>query len=203
MLELFLFINPIGNRCREAELVVQRLSRELTQKVSLRFVPLVNFTVIDQYMAEAHLDSHNLALRNQLFDTAYQLAVDYKAAQFQGNEKARKLLVMEQGGMTVPVTPYDKETAYECLEAVGFDLDAFRDDRRREEMHHCLASDQAIAVEMGITKLPAVVIMNSASNNPGLRLGNLKSYDRFKRVVQKIITQPELQPSKDLFRVLQ
>lgn len=203
MLELFLFINPIGSRCREAELIVQRLSSELTQKISLRFVPLVNFKVIDQYMADAHLDSHNLALRNQLFDTAYQLAVDYKAAHFQGNQKARKLLIMEQAHMTIPVAPYDQETAYECLEAVGFDLDAFRDDRRREEMHHCLASDQAIAVEMGITKTPAVVIMNSASAGDGLRLGNLKSYERFKSVVQKIITQPEIQPSKDLFHVLQ
>lgn len=203
MLELFLFINPIGTRCREAELVVQRLAQELKQKVSLRFVPLVNFTVIDQYMADAHLDPHNLPLRNQLFDTAYQLAVDYKAAQFQGNEKARKLLIMEQSHMTIPVAPYDKETAYECLKAVGFDLAAFAEDRRREEMHHCLASDQAIAVEMGITKLPAVVIMNSASPNPGLRLGNLKSYERFKSLVQTIITQPDLQPSKDLLHVLQ
>lgn len=167
MLELFLFINPIGNRCREAEMAVQRLAGELTQKVSLRFVPLVNFAVIDQYMSEGLLDLHNLPLRNQLFDTAYQIAVDFKAAQFQGNFLARKLLIKQQAAMPIPAPAYDKAEARDNVKQLGFDLGAFDADRAREEMHHCLASDQAIATEMGITKTPALVIFNTADPKEG------------------------------------
>ncbi|MFD1392275.1 DsbA family protein [Lacticaseibacillus jixianensis] len=202
MLELFLFINPIGNRCREAELAVQRLARELTQKVSLRFVPLVNFPVIDQYMREAHLDPHNLALRNQLFNTAYQVAVDFKAAQFQGNVKARKLLIKQQAALATPAAPYDLKQAFEDVKQVGFDLEAFQEDRAREEMSQCLASDQAIALEMGITETPAVVVFNTANPTEGIRLGNVKTYERFKKVVQTVITQPDIQPSRALLRSL-
>ncbi len=202
VLELFLFINPIGTRCREAERAVQRLAKELTQKVKLRFVPLVNFTVIDRYMAELGLDAHDLDLRNQLFDTAYQIAVDYKAAQFQGNKKARALLLAEQAPLTCPAQAYDSQVAAEAVAAIGFDVAAFNEDRAREAMHQCLCSDQAIALEMAITSTPAAVIFDTNKPQEGLRLEQLPSLHMLKRICEKYLLQPELPVPEAMLRVL-
>ncbi|WP_125704085.1 DsbA family protein [Lacticaseibacillus daqingensis] len=191
MLELFLFVNPISRRCRQAEAAVYRLVSELQSKITVHFIPVVNFQVIDQYMQDAALDHQNLATRNQLFETAYQLSLDYKAAQFQGNKKARALLMAEQEMLDTTPHHYDAGFAARCLTALGLDREAFNADRAREAMHRCLTSDQGIAHEMGVTAVPsAVLIDNAHPDAPAVRLEHLSSYQMFKTVCVRLLTNP-------------
>ncbi|WP_179394323.1 DsbA family protein [Lacticaseibacillus absianus] len=191
MLELFLFVNPISRRCRQAETAVYRLVSELKAKITLHFIPVVNFQVIDQYMQETAMDCKDLAMRNRLFETAYQLSLDYKAAQFQGNKKARALLMAEQAMLDADPHRYDASFAAQCLAASGLDREAFQDDRAREAMAHCLSSDQGIAYEMGVTEVPSAVLINvDHPENPAVRIEHLSSYQMFKTVCVRLLTNP-------------
>ena len=47
MLELHLFVNPLGMRCLRCEKDVLKIDRDLNTKISYQFVPLFNMKTID------------------------------------------------------------------------------------------------------------------------------------------------------------
>ncbi|WP_262315551.1 DsbA family protein [Lacticaseibacillus parakribbianus] len=191
MLELFLFVNPINRRCRQAETAVTQLQRDLPGKVTVHFVPIVTIQVIDQFMRETQLNHRNLALRNHLFNVAYQLSLDYKAAQFQGNKKARAFLMAAQGMLDHDPHHYDPAFALAQAEQVGLNLEALAADRAQEAMRQCLASDHAIAQEMGVTAAPTAVVFNVASTRTtGLRLESLASYQALRQACARLMLDP-------------
>jgi predicted DsbA family dithiol-disulfide isomerase len=199
VLEVFLFVNPIGMRCREAESAVIQLSEETDIRIDLHFVLLLNFQVIDQYMQRLGLDPLDLALRNRLFDAAYQIALDYQAAQYQGNSKARTLLMAEQEMFTDGCYDYDPAFAEACVKGYGLNWEIFQDDRHAATAG--FTADQNIAQEMGVEQTPCAVLFDTTNPEaPGVRLGNLGNYERFKRVCERIAHAP--QPAKPLLHVL-
>lgn len=199
MLEVFLFVNPVGMRCREAEAAVTRLSEETDIQIDLHFVLLLNFQVIDQYMQRLGFDPLDLALRNRLFDAAYQVALDYQAAQYQGNLKARTLLMAEQEMFTDGCYDYDLAFAQACVKGYGLNWETFQADRR--EAANGFIADQNIAQEMGVEQTPCAVLFDTTQPQaPGVRLGNLGNYERFKSVCENIAHTP--QPKKASLHVL-
>ncbi|WP_225048178.1 DsbA family protein [Lacticaseibacillus kribbianus] len=191
MLELFLFVNPINRRCREAEAAVNRLLTELPAKVAVHFVPVVTIQVIDQYMRETGMNHRNLALRNQLFDVAYQLSLDYKAAQFQGNKKARTFLMASQEMLDVDPHAYSPGFAQAAAARCGLNLATLAADRAHEAMHQCLASDHATAQEMGVWATPTAVVFNAGSmRSSGLRLDALSSYQALQATCRQLLLDP-------------
>ncbi|MCX2454627.1 DsbA family protein [Lacticaseibacillus nasuensis] len=191
MFEVFLFVNPIGTVAQQAELAVTQLAEELAADFTLHFVLLLSPREIDHVINVQGFNSHNLALRNQLFQAAYHIALDYKAAQFQGNHKARALLFTEQNLLHHNDWRYRGEFAAHAIAAHGIDPIVFSRDRKRTAMHDCFASDQKIAREMGITTTPAMVLFdNRQPGAPGMRIGNLESYDRLKSMCEQILVNP-------------
>lgn len=187
MLELFLFINPISERARRAEAAVNQVVCEASCKTAVHFVPLVNFHVIDQYMTEAGLNPKNLVLRNRLFATAYALALDYKAAQFQGNVKARALLLAEQDLLAKNAGEYWTNLPLIAAERVGLDVAALTAERSRPDLRDCLGSDHRIAQEMGVTDVPSAVLFNTTDpGNTAVRLAPFPQETVFKRVFHAI-----------------
>lgn len=192
MFEVFLFVNPIGRLCHRAERAVLQLAKELHTAVTLHFVPLISLRQIDHVIKFQGLNPHDLDLRNGLFQSAYNIALDYKAAQFQGNQKARALLLTEQDLFHHNGRRYRGEFAAHAIAQHGLDPISFRQDRRRTAMHDCFASDQKIAREMGISETPALVLFDHRQpDTPGLRIGNLESYERLKSVCDQILVNPD------------
>ncbi|MFD1431732.1 MULTISPECIES: DsbA family protein [Lacticaseibacillus] len=204
MLEIFLFVNPLGTRCRHAEQAMTRIAQELPTPITLHFVPLVNFAIIDAFMARHHLDENDLALRNQLFDAAYQVSLDYKAAQFQGNRLARALLIAEQEMFRHHHRQYDAAFADQCIQASGLDREAFDADRAEEAaMHNCFTSDQRIAYEMGVTETPAAVIFDvTHPDRDGVRVLNITSYHHLKHICEQIGAASQPLPPQRLLHIL-
>lgn len=89
MIEIFLFFNPIGSVCLGTEQKLLRQLDKFQQEVRVHFVPVLNLDIMEQFMKREQLSVGNLAKRNQLLRAAYNLALDYKAAQYQGNKKAQ------------------------------------------------------------------------------------------------------------------
>ncbi len=191
MLEVFLFVDPLGTDCRESEAAVIRLAEETHTHIDLHFVMLLNFRVIDNLMQALQLDTTDLALRNQLFDAATQVALDFKAAQFQGNQKARALLLAEQEMFLDGDFTYDEAFAAACIRGAGLNSTSFAADRQRLTPTDCFNEDFTLAQELGVEDAPDVVIFNPQTNvNAGWRLGRVANYPRLKAVCAKLATLP-------------
>ncbi|MCC4451417.1 DsbA family protein [Limosilactobacillus reuteri] len=54
MLELHLFVNPLGMRCLRCEKDVLKIDRDLNTKISYQFVPLFNMKTIDSTLKYYH-----------------------------------------------------------------------------------------------------------------------------------------------------
>ena len=189
MLEVFLFVNPLGTHCRETEAAVTRLAKEIETPIDLHFVMLLNFKIIDDLMTSLKLDPTDLTLRNQLFDAATQVALDYKAAQFQGNQKARALLLAEQEMFLDGNFTYDAMFAAACLRVAGLNPEAFAADRQQLDASDCFSEDFRLAQEFGVTTAPNVVVFCPQSGiNQGWRLGSTPNYERLKAVCGKLTT---------------
>lgn len=203
MLEVFLFIDPIGQRCHQAEQALTSLAQELKTQVQLHFVPLLNFRIIESFMKEQQLDQSNLALRNQLFEAAYQIALDFKAAQFQGNKKARAMLMREQELFAANDRRYIPAMAHQCVTELKLDEAEFNEDRQMQAMVSCFTSDQNIAQEMGVTETPAAVLIDTLHpDQPAFRLENHANYHVLRHVCQQIITNPVYGEESKLLHVL-
>ena len=96
MLEIHLFVNPLGMRCFRCEQDVLRIDQQLRTKVNYQFIPLFNMDTIQQTMKLYHLNDHDLNVRQQTSATLYQIILDYKAALFQGRKRGRHYLLRLQ-----------------------------------------------------------------------------------------------------------
>ena len=110
MLELHLFVNPLGMRCLRCEKDVLKIDRDLNTKISYQFVPLFNMKTIDSTLKYYHLNPHDLAARQQVSKTLNQIILDYKAALFQGRKRGRHYLLQLQSalinqGLNSPLPP--------------------------------------------------------------------------------------------------
>lgn len=52
IIEIFLFVNPLGTTCYETEKTIEAFSNERDEKVKVRFIPLLNFHTVGNIMKE-------------------------------------------------------------------------------------------------------------------------------------------------------
>ena len=109
MLELHLFVNPLGMRCLRCEKDVLKIDRDLNTKISYQFVPLFNMKTIDSTLKYYHLNPHDLAARQQVSKTLNQIILDYKAALFQGRKRGRHYLLQLQSALINQGLDYNDE----------------------------------------------------------------------------------------------
>lgn len=163
MIEIYVFINPLGSICLEAERQILQFVQSENKKIQFRFIPLVNMnTINDVVRRRSNEGPMDLMQRNQLFEDIYSAALDYKAIQLQGKKKGRKFLLTLQEKVACEKVPYSQELVdHLILEADG-DLAMFHSDRVSDFVKESFQSDQQIAREMGITKHPSAVVYNYA-----------------------------------------
>ena len=96
LLELYLFINPLGSTCYHAEQNILKLVELSKSKIKFKFVPLLNINSISSIMSSYGIDACDLKKRNQISQVLFRSAIDYKAAMFQGTKRGRKFLMTIQ-----------------------------------------------------------------------------------------------------------
>ncbi|MEY8445407.1 ClpXP adapter SpxH family protein [Enterococcus ratti] len=165
MIEIYLFVNPLGKNCFKLEqqllqFIEEEYGKRSKEKMQFRFLPLVNLRTIGDVMQHNRISQKNLAARNHLFSTTYSAALDCKAAQFQGKKKGRQFLFKLQEAVGCHKIPYSSELAETLFAQVGGDIAMFKEDRQSEFVKEVFFSDQKIAREMGITKHPSAVVYN-------------------------------------------
>lgn len=161
MIEIYLFINPLGTECYQAEQKILALVEEKGhKKVQFRFVPFVNMHVVDRFMSRRKMPRHDLNLRNEIFQTLYAAALDYKALQLQGKKKGRQFLLRLQEAVGIKGQTYSTELVEDLVKETGADWEEFCDDRSSNFVKEAFATDQQVAHDMQVCSNPSCVIYN-------------------------------------------
>lgn len=189
MLEVFLFVNPIGYRCLSIEHTLKKVISELNTEVTFTFVPYVSVPVVNTYMTFNHLDKLNLPLRNRLTQDAYAAALDFKAVSFQGRKKSRQFLMNLQYLINVEKLQYDNGTVKKALKQAHVDLDWFLEERQNPDLRELCAADEALINEYHITDTPTIIAYNHASetNQAGILIENCMSYALIRQTLERLV----------------
>lgn len=183
MIEIYLFVNPLGNICLNVEKEILKFVKTQNKKIQFRFIPLVNMKTINRLMKTSN--ANDIDERNNLFENIYSAALDYKAAQLQGKKKGRHLLLSLQKAVSVDNISYSPELSETFLVEASGDLDMFRSDRQSEFVKESFQTDQQIAREMGIVTHPSAVVYNYASERDfGVLIENCCSAEDIKQLCE-------------------
>lgn len=160
LLEIYLFVNPLGTKCFRSEQKVLDYIDASSEKVSCQFVPILNMQTISDIMIEKNLDTHNLTLRNELVGTLYQATLDYKAALFQGKKRGRTFLMAIQEALVQDSTCYSEALIERVAKDADLNWEMFSEDRHSDLAKKSFKNDQKIANDMNVTEHPTIVINN-------------------------------------------
>ncbi|QMU07396.1 DsbA family protein [Levilactobacillus suantsaii] len=173
MLEVYLFVNPLGARCMQSERNILKLADHLTTKVSFQFVPLLTQQIVEQALATTH---PTLAERNACFTTYYQAILAYKAALFQGKRKGRNFLLDLQTAIINQHQKLSNDLVIALAKDCHLDLPMFLEDWDSDLAKQSFQTDQKLAAEMKIQQSSSAVIFNCDVSQYGLLLNDV-TYD--------------------------
>ena len=174
MLEIHLFVNPLGMQCYRCEQDVLRIDKDLQQtKLQYQFVPLINMHTIQNTLHRYGLSaSHHQAVSELL----YQVSLDYKAALFQGGKRGRHYLLQLQTAIIKNARRYSPALVEEIARQVGLDLEMFLADRQSDLAREAFVADQKMANELGVTRTATAVIFDTTGPDYGVLINDF-DYD--------------------------
>lgn len=171
MIEIYLFVNPIGKKCLSIERRIIDLIQEYDMKIQLRLIPIMNLKTVSEFMQRIGASEKDTQLRTELSQEIHSAALDVKAAQLQGKKRGRDFLVELQKTVGEQKQPYSKKLAIQLFTKVGGDLEMFLEDRHSAFVQEAFLTDQQIAHDMAITSHPSAVIYNYGKNgDAGIRV---------------------------------
>lgn len=170
MIELFLFINPIGPICYDIEKEILNRLNTNRKKIHLQILPFVNLFSVGVSMDYLSMNKADLVLRNEQTNQIYAASLDYKAAQLQGKKIARDFLLKLQQRIGIEKQEYCDTLVKELFSETNGDLEMFLEDRTSELVKKNFATDQRVAKDMGITITPSAVVYDFSSEEYGFLL---------------------------------
>lgn len=93
MIEIYLFVNPLGEYCFEMEqqllqFIEEEYGTPSKEKMQFRFLPLVNLQTIGDVMQQKGISQNNLEERNHLFSRLILQHWTAKRRSFKERKKA-------------------------------------------------------------------------------------------------------------------
>ena len=184
MLEIHLFINPLGKACLASEKDVLAISQQLTTKVSYQFIPLINMQTIQDTLIIKDEAKCNLRRRAQVAGLLYQVAMDYKAALCQGGLRGRKFLMNLQDALLHDKSQYNSHLIQTIAKQVGVDWETFVEDRHSDNIKKYIMQDQILADNLGVRQTGTAVICDTSDPEYALLINNFNIESMMKCIQQ-------------------
>lgn len=156
MNEVYLFINPLESSLAQLMPYFTYFRQIYHENAHLQVVPLVNLQIVRDYLRVHQLPLH-LEQQNTTFQEAYQLALDFKAAQLQGKKYARQFLCQMQRCME---DGYSFELADQVFRELSADFEMFVEDRQSDLCKQLFLQDQQLACEMKVKTVDTLTWFN-------------------------------------------
>ena len=169
-IEIYLFVNPLGKNCAEAEKLLIDFTSTRSEKIDLTIIPLINQRMITATFEQQTID---LETRNHYFRLAYTIALDFKAAQIQGKKGARQFLLALQHQLLNEGIPYSESLIKQLFLQTGGDYAMFKEDRHSALIKDLFLKDQCTARDFHVYKQTSAVIYNCYREEDGLLLEGL------------------------------
>lgn len=156
MNEVYLFINPLESSLAQLMPYSTYFRQIYHENARLQVVSLVNLQIVRDYLRVHQLPLH-LEQQNTTFQEAYQLALDFKAAQLQGNKYARQFLCQMQRCME---DGYSSDLADQVFRELSADFEMFAEDRQSDLCKQLFLQDQQLACEMKVKTVDTLTCFN-------------------------------------------
>lgn len=158
MLSIYHFDTPLSDNCLITEQYLQKISQQIHRSHHLFFVPLINEPILKM------IKDDNSSCADEPTDKAslvYRLTLDFKAAQIEGNKKARALLINLQEALTVGHQKYSRNLVINIAKKVGINITDFLYNRNSKETMQAILEDQQLAHGM-MPKVQATIAIDDA-----------------------------------------
>ena len=183
VLEMYLFINPLGGVCYEAEKNILKLVAQSEDKINFRFIPLLSLKTISLVMKRQGLDLTDLKARKLVAKQLYRFALDYKAALFQSQKRGRAFLLAMQEQLINQNAPYCDELIYQIAKQCQLDVEMFKQDRHASFTIQSFKQDQEMAAKMNVFSHPTLVLYNLEGCDCALSLTDCNSFELLQDVL--------------------
>ncbi|MFT8570465.1 MAG: DsbA family protein [Leuconostoc pseudomesenteroides] len=161
MIDIYHFANPLSDNCLVAEECLEKFTHTFFQKTRLRFIPLIN----EQVSAKLIQGEQALPIMDMPYDKeslTYRVILDFKAAQIEGNKKARPFLLSLQSALITKKQPYSLSLITSIATQVGLNLDDFLTNRMSQEVIDALKADQKLAWQL-LNKYSVAIAIDDSS----------------------------------------
>lgn len=173
IIEIFLFIDPLGRRCNNARKLVKKLRAEETDRIRLRVIPMVNSKKVLGYTRkQMKSDGGCFVDRNNYYSTnTYKASLAFYASTMQGRKFGGSFLNALQYNVIENNQCFSEELVFEIAEDMeAFDAEMFKEDYQSELAKNIYHKNLTLASEMNVTKTPSCVIFKNGTENEAIRL---------------------------------
>lgn len=173
IVEIFLFIDPLGKRCNNARKLVKKLREEQMDRIRVRVIPMVNAKKVFGYarkQVKSEIDCF-VARNNHYSTNTYQASLAFYASTMQGKKFGDQLLSALQYAVVEEQQDYSESLVFKIAEKmVAFDLEMFKEDYQSELVRDIYRKNLTLASEMKVKKTPSCVIFKNGTENEAIRL---------------------------------
>ena len=172
--EIFYFFDPFCEDCLRVEPIINKLMIEYRDYIILRKILSPSLKVLTKCQAQSSGDMDNVALA-------------YKAAELQGQLKARNFLRFLLNRLAPNRSICTEDIIRSSARLAGLDLDVFIEDMQNDTVRALLKRDLSVYREMDIEENPSFVFFGGDVHEAGIKIEGTHPYYIFTHIVNGLI----------------
>ncbi|MFL2117462.1 DsbA family protein [Marinilactibacillus psychrotolerans] len=200
VIELFLFINPLGTNSFDAEETVEAFSKEREEKVKISFIPLLNFNSVKKQLISEKNGLTSIENRNKMYTDSFNASLAFAAASMQGKKKARKFLMTLQKNIIENNNTFSKSLVLKSAQAAKLDIEMFEEDFNSDLVKTAFTKDQKLAQEMSVQDTLACVLFTGTGEKYGYRVDSILSKQLLHGLCSNNPIPPEISEIKNKYK---
>lgn len=173
LIEIYLFVDPLGRRCNSARKIINQFSEDHIGKIKLRVIPIVNAKKVLGYARknkQTKLDSF-VDKNNRLSTNTYQACLAFHASTMQGKKAGHRFLTELQSAVVENDQPFSEDLVFDIVEELkALDSEMFTEDYRSDLAKNIYQRNLRLAAEMKIIKTPSCVIIKNGAESEAIRV---------------------------------
>lgn len=173
LIEIYLFIDPLGKKCNSARKVIKKFHDDHMQRIKLRVIPIVNSKKVLRHAKKKQFDPLNSLIdKNNKFSTnTYKACLAFHASTMQGKKVGYKFLTHLQSEVVEEKNDFSEELVYEIAEEIEkLDSSMFQEDYQSKFTQKIYKRNLELAAEMNISKTPSCVIIKNGVESDAIRV---------------------------------
>ncbi|MEN1935729.1 ClpXP adapter SpxH family protein [Paenibacillus sp. 102] len=203
--EAYLFIDPLCMDCWEIEPVMIKLWLEYGKYFSIRHILTGK---VEGAIASPHKWNKPANIRfvwekttslqgfscdgkvhmQDASSTPYLVSIAIKAAELQGRKAGSNFLRKLQEYIFLEnISKPDLELLLACAEQSGIDVEEFKKDLHSISAKKAFQCDLKFTNEMHITEIPSLVFFHANSDEEGIKIAGIYSYDVYVQLLKEIV----------------